>query len=79
MQEPETAATGRMDYTGYRAWAAEGARVGALSCLRCGAAVFIDPTDVVDPADIHNRWHERWPMNAVTPSSEPTPGGTDGR
>lgn len=45
-------------FTGYRPFAAEGARVGIMSCLSCGAAILIDPGDEVDMAALHLRWHE---------------------
>ena len=43
-------------WSGYRAWAAEGARVAIVTCLRCGAAVFIDPSE--DAMTLHERWHQ---------------------
>ena len=42
-----------------RAWAAVGARVGLLTCLDCGAAILVDPSDPVGESgrEIHVRWH----------------------
>lgn len=38
------------------AWAAEGARVGIVTCLRCGAAILLDPREFsVDALT----WHEK--------------------
>ena len=28
-----------------------------MTCLRCGAAVIIDPTDPIAAETIHNNWH----------------------
>lgn len=44
-------------FTGYRAWSAEGARVGLVTCRKCGVAVLIDPSDEEDPTEVHKRWH----------------------
>lgn len=55
-------------YTGTRAWAAEGARVALVTCLRCGAAILIDPSDKVDPLALHDAFHA-----PVDPRSEETP------
>lgn len=40
---------------------AEGARVGLITCLTCGAAVLNDHRDVdagINAIELHNRWHE---------------------
>lgn len=55
-----------MDTTGARAFAAEGARVGIMTCLECGAALFIDPTDKVSAIDLHDEWHKA----QTTPTEE---------
>lgn len=44
-------------WTGYRAFTAEGARCALTTCLRCGAAVLIDPADADDPMTLHEQWH----------------------
>lgn len=42
------------------AWAAEGARVGIVTCLRCGAAILLDPRESsVDALSVHRTWHEK--------------------
>jgi hypothetical protein len=46
-----------MPFTAYRPFAAEGARVGLMTCTICGAAVLIDPHDSIDPAQLHEDWH----------------------
>jgi len=46
------------NYTTARAWIAEGARVGLITCRRCGAAVFIDPYDNPTADVIHDDWHQ---------------------
>lgn len=43
--------------TGVRPFAAEGARVGLVTCLRCGAAILLDPSDAIDPVAVHRAWH----------------------
>jgi hypothetical protein len=53
-------------YTGFRGLAAEGARIGLLTCLRCGATVTIDPADQGGVASddersasqVHDDWHD---------------------
>ena len=45
-------------YTGVRAFSAEGARVGLVSCLTCGAALLVDPADTdFNVFEKHDRWH----------------------
>lgn len=39
------------------AFAAEGARVGLVTCLRCGAALLVDPWDRFDVLRLHEQWH----------------------
>ena len=41
------------------AWAAEGARVGLATCLRCGAAVLLDGRSQLDALQLHIDWHAR--------------------
>lgn len=51
-----------MSFTAPRPIAAEGARIGVVTCLVCGAAVVIDPADErenVDPLALHREYHER--------------------
>lgn len=36
---------------------AEGARIGLLTCLRCGASITMDPRDEFDSLEIHEAWH----------------------
>lgn len=36
---------------------AEGARVGFACCNKCGAAILLDPRDVVDFYVVHEEWH----------------------
>jgi hypothetical protein len=47
------------EYTSTRAWSAEGARVGLVTCRRCGAALLIDPADDFDVIQRHDEWHVR--------------------
>jgi hypothetical protein len=45
-------------FTPYTSILAEGGKIGVMSCLVCGAAVMIDPSDKgTDPGIIHYRWH----------------------
>lgn len=46
-------------YTAPRAFAAEGARVALVSCLRCGAALLLDPDDEEDAIVLHDDWHNK--------------------
>lgn len=46
-------------YTGYRAIQAEGARVGFITCLACGVALLIDPSDKFDVKKLHDEFHRR--------------------
>jgi hypothetical protein len=50
--------TSAVSYTLARAIAAEGARIGIVTCLECGTAILIDPDDAVDPLKLHDAWHE---------------------
>lgn len=45
-------------FTAYRAISAEGARIGIASCLKCGAAIVIDPSDTVNTFELHDDWHK---------------------
>lgn len=47
------------DFTGYRAVAAEGARVGFITCKKCGAGLLLDPKDTFDATALHREWHDR--------------------
>ena len=38
-------------------WAAEGARVGLVTCLECGAALLLDPRSEFDVPMRHALWH----------------------
>lgn len=52
--------TTNVTFTKHRAIAAEGARVGIVSCKLCGAALILDPADTsFDPLDKHIQWHHR--------------------
>lgn len=44
-------------WTNATAFEAEGARVGLVTCLMCGAAVLLDPRDDKDPVALHTLWH----------------------
>lgn len=46
-------------YTTTRAVPAEGARIGFLSCERCGAALVLDEDDDVNVLELHDVWHMR--------------------
>lgn len=58
MAEEKLVELGQVKFTEPRGVAAEGARIGLMTCLRCGAALLIDPDDTFDPAFVHRRWHE---------------------
>jgi hypothetical protein len=45
------------DYTGYRAVAAEGARIAFVTCKRCGATITLEERGL-DATEIHDKWHE---------------------
>jgi hypothetical protein len=45
--------------TSMRAVPADGARVGIVSCLECGAALLIDPADSDNVVALHRDFHER--------------------
>lgn len=45
-------------FTSATVWSAEGARVGLVTCTRCGAAVLLDPRDTFQPQVRHREWHE---------------------
>lgn len=47
------------DYSAARPFAAEGARVGIYTCLRCGAALLADPGDKFNPMELHDRFHDQ--------------------
>ena len=51
-------------FTVPRALPAEGARIALVTCLRCGAALVLDPDDNEDVLELHRRWHlnqDTWP------------------
>ncbi len=49
------------DFTSYRAFLAEGARVAITSCMRCGVALLLDPENKVDVVNLHLEWHVQHP------------------
>lgn len=46
-----------MSYTKARAVVGEGARIGIITCLDCGAALVLDPNDDFDVVALHDNWH----------------------
>ena len=44
-------------YTPATAFNAEGARVGVVTCKICGASIFLDEREEVNPLQIHIDWH----------------------
>lgn len=46
-----------VEFTPVRAVVGEGARVGFVTCLNCGAALLIDPADERDALGLHRDWH----------------------
>lgn len=44
------------NFTKAQAVAAEGARIGFVTCERCGAAVMLDMQ--IDAPSLHARWHQ---------------------
>lgn len=49
----------RAGFTHATVVAAEGSRVGLVTCTRCGATVLLDPRDdQVDRLEVHTQWHE---------------------
>jgi hypothetical protein len=40
-----------------RAVAAEGARIGFVTCLECGAALMLDPAAPISVPRLHADWH----------------------
>jgi hypothetical protein len=47
----------RTEFTPVRPVTAEGARCGVATCLVCGAAVWLDPSDSVSALQLHRDWH----------------------
>ena len=45
------------NFTPARIFDTEGARVGIITCKKCGAAVFLDPSDPFSTMDLHMKWH----------------------
>lgn len=50
-----------------RAVAAEGARVGFMPCLICGAAILVDPDDDTNRVEQHRAWHALPPIDGSRP------------
>jgi hypothetical protein len=46
----------RKSYSAYYAVSVEGARIGIVTCLRCGAALILDEERA---AELHDEWHRR--------------------
>lgn len=58
-----------VEFTGSRAWNAEGARIAVVTCKMCGAAIVIDPMDVDEfsATEVHAAWHGKpLPMTRET-------------
>jgi transcription elongation factor Elf1 len=47
-----------IELTAATAIAAEGARVGVVSCRLCGAALLLDPREGWDNIGAHKAWHD---------------------
>lgn len=47
------------------AWSAEGGRVGIVTCLTCGSALFLSP--MTDVYALHDAWHQALHNEQVTP------------
>lgn len=45
------------EYTNATIWDAEGARVGIVTCRRCGAALMLDQRDTFNVKSLHDQWH----------------------
>jgi len=50
-------------WTPGRAMHAEGARVGLVTCLRCGAAILLDKDDEQSALSLHEAFHIRLRLN----------------
>lgn len=58
-RQPGTGAVrGSYGFTEATAIAAEGARVGLVTCERCGATILVDPRDDEDRLEQHAKWHQ---------------------
>jgi len=44
-------------YTDATAITAEGARIGIVTCCRCGAAILLDPRAEWSAIEKHDEWH----------------------
>jgi hypothetical protein len=44
-------------FTAARMVGAEGARVGLITCLLCGATILLDPDDSISALQLHTEWH----------------------
>lgn len=65
-------------YTAIRALEAEGARIGLVTCLQCGATVTIDPSDEQSMIGLHDAWHNESKSSSQTvETSDSTSGSTD--
>lgn len=57
---PDNNQSAGIAYTDATAFDAEGARVGVVTCLVCGAAILLDPRDTgPDLLALHAEWHRR--------------------
>ena len=54
-------------FTSATAIQAEGARVGIVTCSRCGAAILLDPRDSFDTLKMHDDWHAMIEMKGGEP------------
>ncbi len=46
-----------VEFTPPRSVAAEGMRIGLVSCHKCGAALVFDPGDEINVSARHKEWH----------------------
>ena len=49
------------NYTAATTWEAECARVAVVVCLRCGAAILLDPRESFSAKQRHDDWHAQQP------------------
>ncbi len=47
-----------VEYTKATVIDTEGARIGIVTCLSCGAAVMLDPRTTTDAIELHNNKHQ---------------------
>ena len=57
-------------YAPYTAVAAEGQRIGLMTCLRCGAVVMLEKG--YDWPEVHDKWHEEQEQPVGTQQQEET-------